>query len=237
MWLEATPPLDSTIPNADCESTGGAAWNGRTSTTSLVFPSSNDCVHSLLQPIGEPAPLFASKSLVTHYSTQKHQEQGTAALEITYSHMHSVLLTLSASSLHTDDAFFKYIDPRLLSITHRTNNTALVTCHTSTISAQLDPGLFSPPTTAPLTSLNHNHTVATPTDRHTPPPIAGAPAHITTHASRPASSHGDERVRHQASSLYHKKRRAKALVLEIGSLRRIGRSRHPSSMPTRCIAT
>ena len=26
-------------------------------------------------------------------------------------------------------------------------------------------------------------------------------------------------------------------LLEIGSLRRIGRSRHPSSMPTRCIAT
>ena len=79
-----------------------------------------------------------------------------------------------------------------------------MTCHTSTIGTQLDAGLLSPPTTAP-------HTVATLTDRHTPPLTTGAPAHITTHASGPGPSHGNERVRYQASSPYHKKRRVKSL--------------------------
>ena len=165
-----------------------------------------------MQPIGEPVSLFASESLVeTRYSTQKHQEQGTAALETAYSGMHSVLLMLPASSLHTDDIPIKYIDPRLLSITHRTHNASLVTCHTSTLGTQFDLGLFSPPTASPPAYPNYNHTVATPTDRHTPPLTPGAPAHITTHGSRPAASHGTKRVRHQASSPYHKKRRAKAL--------------------------
>ena len=122
--------------------------------------------------------------------------------------MHAVLLTLLASSLHADDVSIKYIDPRLLSITHRTNNTSL---DISTIGTQLDLGLFSPPTTAPPTYLDSNRTVATPTDRHTPPLSTGAPAYITTHASRPAPAHGNERVRHQGSSPYHKKRRAKSL--------------------------
>ena len=66
------------------------AWNSLTSTTNLVFPSSDDCLHSLLQPIDESASLFPSEPLVeTRYSTQKNQEQGTAALEIAYSGMHS----------------------------------------------------------------------------------------------------------------------------------------------------
>ena len=156
-----------------------------------------------MQPIGEPAPLFTSESLIeTRYSTQNRQEQGTAVLETAYSGMHAVLLTLLASSLPADDVLFKYIDPQLLSITHRTNNTSLDT------STQLDPGLFSPPTTAPPTYLNSNHTVATLTDLRTP---TGAPAYITTHASRPAPAHGSKRIRHQASSPYHKKRRIKDL--------------------------
>ena len=133
-----------------------------------------------------------------------------AALEIAYSDMHSVLLTLSASSLHTDDVSFKYIDPRLLSFTHQTNNTSLVTCHTSTIGTQFDPGLFSPPITAPPTYLSCNYAVATPTDHHIPL-ITEAPAYIATHASRPTPWHGNKRVLHQASSPYHKKRRVKDL--------------------------
>ena len=201
--------LDDTQPSAlypFC-----STWSGFAGTTNLVFASNDHCTHSSSQPVDVHASLFASEPLVeTHYSMQRNQEQGTETLAIANSGVLASCRPSRPRPLHIDDVPIKCIDPRLLSITHQTNDTPLETRDTSTIGTQLDPGLFSPPTTTPAAHLNSKYAFTIPTGHHTLPLPTEAPAHIATHASRPAPSQGIKRVRHQDSSPYQKKRRAKA---------------------------